>query len=102
MKITKLKTIQFKTQTRSRPNPWGYWIYPREMLAGEPQDVTTTITELCTDTGTSGYWLGSGISPWLENQLVGANPMDREMFWQMSNGDSLIDFLLWDLSLIHI
>jgi L-alanine-DL-glutamate epimerase-like enolase superfamily enzyme len=99
MKITEVKTIEFKTQTRGAPpNPWGYWIYPREMLAAGPQESTTTLTELCTDTGTSGYWIDSGISPWLQDLLVGANPMDREMFWQLSGGNTLIDFLLWDFA----
>ena len=98
MKITELKTLQFKSQSRQAQNPWGYWIYPRKMLAAGPRESTTTLTELCTDTGTSGYWIDSGVSPWLEDLLVGADPMNREMFWQTSNGNTLIDHLLWDFA----
>jgi len=38
MKITELKTIQFKSVSHGTPSPWGYWIYPREMLAAEPRE----------------------------------------------------------------
>ena len=98
MKITEFKTIEFKTPSRKITNPYGYSIYPREMLAAEPCEGATILTELCTDTGTSGYWFGTGIAPWLEERLVGENPLDREKIWQWSHGNSDLDHLLWDFA----
>ena len=98
MKITGLNTLKFKAPSRRIGGKWGYSYYPLERLATEPYEATTTMVELVTDTGTSGYWWGTGVTPWLADLLVGQNPMDREKIWQWSGGDTLVDMLLWDFA----
>jgi L-alanine-DL-glutamate epimerase-like enolase superfamily enzyme len=102
MKITGLNTIQFKTTTRRHRSRWGYSAYPREMLETEPYETTTTLMELQTDTGTSGYWFGAGLSDAQEYLLVGENPFDREKLWQWSGRNTVIDMLLWDFAGRHL
>ena len=94
MKITELKTHEFRTTTLQYDWKYGYWIYPIEMLQKGPRETTTTLLELVTDTGTSGYWIaGSDIrnpapppASWISELAVGENPMNRERLWQLSRG----------------
>ncbi len=79
---------------------YGYSIYPLELLRTEPEE-TTTLLELETDTGVSGYWFprgGGRLTPWIEALAIGRDPMDREQFWQLSGGDMPLDMLLWDFA----
>ena len=60
MKITEIKTHRFKTTAmRHGVCKYGYWHYPIEMLQRGPRETATTIVELVTDTGTSGYGTGT-------------------------------------------
>ena len=101
MKITEVKSHRFKTTTRRFTGKYGYSAYPIEMLQNDPHEITTEIQELVTDTGTSGYWFGPALTPWIEGLAIGEDPMNRERFWQLSRGDTMLDMLLWDFAGRH-
>ncbi|NKB69039.1 MAG: enolase [Candidatus Latescibacteria bacterium] len=100
MKITEFKTHEFKTMERDYRGKYGYWIYPVEILKTEPSEATTTLVELVTDTGVSGYWIprGGAPAPWIQELAIGRDPLDRQWFWQLSRGDMALDMLLWDFA----
>ena len=102
MKITGLKTIDFKTTGQIRPSKYGYRAYPLEMQRREPFETTTTLLELVTDTGTSGYWFvdrfSTGLEPWLDELVAGEDPLDRERLWHWSRGNAALDMMLWDFA----
>ena len=105
MKITDVRTHQFKTMVRPRyQGRYGYWIYPLEILKVERSEVTATVTELVTDTGISGYWADGhatqfeGLAPWIKDLVIGQDPMNRELLWQLTRGNMQLDMLLWDFA----
>ncbi len=99
MKITEIKTHRFKTTTMHHDiYKYGYWIYPIEMLQRGPRETVTTILELVTDTGTSGYWIGEEPAKWITQMVIGEDPMHRERLWHLSGGNTELDMLLWDFA----
>ena len=100
MKITEVVTHQFKTMSRNYKGKYGYSIYPIEIQRTEPTETTSTLVELVTDTGVSGYWFprGGGLTPWIGDLAIGQDPMDRELLWQLTRGDMPLDMLLWDFA----
>ena len=100
MKITAVRQHRFKTMSRRYQGKYGYSIYPLELLRTEPEETATTLFELETDTGVSGYWFprGGGLPPWIEALAIGRDPMDREQLWQLSGGNMLLDMMLWDFA----
>ena len=79
------------------------------MLQKGPRETTTTLLELVTDTGTSGYWIAGSIirnpapppASWISELAVGENPMNRERLWHLSGGNMELDMLLWDFAGRH-
>ena len=98
MKITEIKSHEFTATTRRMSSKYGYSAYPIEMLQSEPRETSVQIQELVTDTGTSGYWMGPPLIPWLNQLVLGEDPMNREWLWQQSRGNSDLDMLLWDFA----
>ena len=99
MKINEIKTHRFKTTTLEYGDwKYGYWIYPIEMLEKGPRETTTTILEMVTDTGTSGYWIGDAPAEWITQLAIGEDPMNRERLWHLSRGNTELDMLLWDFA----
>ena len=99
MKITEIRTHRFKTTTMKHGvYKYGYWHYPIEMLQRGPRETATTIVELVTDTGTSGYWIGDEPAEWIVQLATGEDPLNREWLWIHSRGDTTLDMLLWDFA----
>ena len=101
MKIAAFKTHRFKTMSRRYQGKFGYSIYPIESLNTQPEESTTILLELVTDTGVSGYWFPRGdsnIPKWVQDMCIGENPMNREKLWQLTGGNMQLDMLLWDFA----
>ncbi len=98
MKITEIRSHRFKTTTRWFTGPYGFIAYPIEMLEREPTESINEIQELVTDTGTSGYWIGPALTPWIEKLAIGEDPLNRERLWHQSYGDTTLDLMLWDFA----
>lgn len=103
MKITEIKTHRFKTTSMKHDvYKYGYWIYPIEMLQRGPRETVTTILELVTDTGTSGYWIGDEPAEWVYQLAIGEDPLNREWLWINTLRDpasqTTLDMLLWDFA----
>lgn len=108
MKITDVKTTRFKCITRTERDTDGHG-HP-----GPERETTSTMLQIDTDEGVSGYWFGANASVMetvIKPAIVGKDPFMREEIWHDLNerqrlnmgtmSDKVlcsVDLALWDLA----
>ena len=82
MKITDVRTTRFKCITRTERDSDGHG-HP-----GPERETTSTMLQIDTDEGVSGYWFGANPSVMetvIKPAIVGKDPFMREDIWHDLN-----------------